>query len=134
MRNRTIALGKIKQYQGTLYLGLRQFAPSAWATFMQDDTLPADLDFTLTEALLPPNVSQPELTGATVQTLFKEGQSGSPTWTLNGGAPIEGDGAFDAPPQFGSNTLSLTQNVTPNELQDVILIVPFSGKLDWESS
>ena len=133
LRNKTIALDKIKQYQGTLYLGLRQFAPSAWATFMQDDTLPADLDFTLTEALLPPNVSQPELTGATVQALFKEGQSGSPTWTLNGGTPIEGDGAFDAPPQFGSNTLSLTQNVTPNELQDVILIVPFTGTLDWGS-
>ena len=132
LRNQVVALPEVQHYDGILYLGLRQFASASWAAFAQDEALPADIAFTLTEALLPPNVSAPQLSSATIRALFVDGQNGTPTWTLNDGAPIEGDGAFAEAPLLDANTLSLTAgDVMPDQIQDIVLIVPFTGTLAW---
>lgn len=148
-------LDLLKNYQGSLYLSLRQQYSSAWYAFLSTYSL----NFNLLRGQFPNNLTTSSL------NLGKDGNaylalvladpgeySDLPTIALNSETPNwdpgTGAAAIGAANNFQSNsevswqlTMGFSSTtggelldgdrINPDALLDVILIVPFSGQLDW---
>ncbi len=133
------ALPQIAKYSGYRFVSLKQSFPSAWHDFMNPPaaTKPA-LPFTLTEALFPLNLQPDSLNlgdangKITVKWVVAEhAQTTPPALSLNGQAVSSGD---KVDPGTLGQEWSLTRpsgDVDAAEMLDVILILPFTGDLDW---
>jgi len=145
-------LDLLKNYQGSLYLSLRQQYSSAWYAFLSTHSL----NFNLLRGQFPVNLDTDSVNlgkngnAYLALVLADPGEySDLPAMTLNGSDwnPGTGAAAIGAANNFESNNevswqlmmdfastggdLLEGDRINPAALLDVILIVPFSGQLDW---
>ncbi len=145
-------LGPLKDYQGSLYLSLRQQYSSAWYAFLSTYSL----NLKLSRGQFPVNLATDSLNlgknGNAYLALVmaqSEDYSDLPTMTLNGSDwdPGTGAAAIGEMDEFqsgnelnwqvalsftaGGSSLLAGDRIDPKALLDIILIVPFSGELDW---
>lgn len=148
-------LDLLKNYQGSLYLSLRQQYSSAWYAFLSTYSL----NFNLVRGQFPVNLATDSLSlgknGNAYLALVladPDNYSDLPTIALNSETanwdPGTGAAAIGTANNFQSNNevnwkltmgfSSTTGNelldgdrINPDALLDVILVVPFNGQLDW---
>lgn len=145
-------LDLLKNYQGNLYLSLRQQYSNAWYAFLSTHLL----NFNLLRGQFPVNLATDSVNlgkngnAYLALVLAEPGEYSSlPTVTLNGSDwnPGTGAAAIGAANNFeSSNEVSWQlmmdfastggdllegDRINPAALLDVILILPFSGQLDW---
>ncbi|NUO02497.1 MAG: hypothetical protein HUU01_17975 [Saprospiraceae bacterium] len=145
-------LDQLKNYQGSLYLSLRQQYSSAWYAFLST----YGLNFNLLRGQFPVNLATDSLSlgknGNAYLALVlanPDAYTDLPSVTLNGSDWDPGTGAaaigekdnfksgnelgWQVALDFSSGGSGLLDgdSIDPKVLLDIILIVPFSGQLDW---
>lgn len=144
-------LDPLKHYNGTLYLSLRQQYASAWHAFLRSDRL----NFSLMQQMFPINLvpgslqlghdGYAYLVPSLAQGVDTDGWELSLNdnpWEAATGAALIGDADnFAASNQVawyvsvtkdsGSDPAS-PQKIDPADLQDILLVLPFTGELDWQ--
>lgn len=145
-------LDLLKNYQGSLYLSLRQQYSSAWYAFLSTYSL----NFNLLRGQFPLNLATDSLNlgkngnAYLALVLADPGEySDLPKMTLNGSDwdPGTGAAAIGAADNFqssnevswqlemdfsaGGSDLLDGDRIDPKAFLDVILIIPFGGQLDW---
>lgn len=147
-RSGVIGEPKVKYYSGLRFLSLRQECSNAWQKAADSPADPFTLDFIVNANMFPVNlkvgtialgeivplakgeVREEIKTDNTIQLLaLSTGKSSGSTLKLNGNLPLDTGKSFDAPKVGEKWSVSTTEQLS--SLVDIVLILPYTGQLDW---
>lgn len=151
-KTKVAGLSAIANFDGLRMLSLRQNFPEAWHLFKTSKAATPELQFPILRAMFPVNLEPKSVVlgdstngEISVQWLVAEGDmSGLPSLSLNGQPVQSGSAPLVVPDStptkqpvslgdFGptvKNSLTAGGRV-PDQVEDVILIIPFAGALSW---